>query len=150
MNLLKGSYRMAVGTIFLKTSTPHSLMMTYRTSMSNADGGTKGIYLGCPRNEKKFSLRTETNWKTRSVLVVFRFVSWNQKLKISICFSLFQFVSVFWTYIETTETYRTVSKQTKTTQNFLKNTKICSLLNCFSWSSVCFGSIKTSNLAVSV
>jgi hypothetical protein len=46
----------------------------------------------------------------------------------------FRFVSVFRTYIETTETNRNVSKQTKTTLNFLKNTKICSLSNCFCWS----------------
>jgi amino acid permease len=39
--------------------------------------------------------------------------------------------------METTETNRTVSKQTKTTLNFLKNTKICSLSNCFGWASVC-------------
>ncbi len=34
---------------------------------------------------------------------------------------------MFRTYIETTETNRSVSKQTKTTLNFQKNTKICSL-----------------------
>jgi hypothetical protein len=38
-------------------------------------------------------------------------------------FGLFQFVSVFQTIIETTETNRTVLKQTKTTQNFQKNNK---------------------------
>jgi hypothetical protein len=56
-----------------------------------------------------------------------------------LCFGLFRetknqkfrFVSVFRTYIETPETNRTVSKQTKTTLNFQKNTKICSLSNCF-------------------
>ncbi len=71
-----------------------------------------------------------------------------------ICFGLFRetknkqirFVSVFRIYIETTETNKTVSKQTETTLNFLKNTKICSLSNCFGWSSVCFGSIETSKL----
>jgi hypothetical protein len=46
---------------------------------------------------------------------------------------------VFRTYNETNKKNRTVSKQTKTTQNFLKSTKICSLSNCFGWSSVCFG-----------
>ncbi len=50
---------------------------------------------------------------------------------------LFWFVSVFRTYIETTETNRTVLKQTKTTQKFLKNTKICSLSNCFGWLVFC-------------
>ncbi len=41
-------------------------------------------------------------------------------------FGLFQFVSVFQTYIETTEItelFRNKPKQTKTTLNFLKNTK---------------------------
>ncbi len=48
-----------------------------------------------------------------------------------LCFGLFceiknqnfRFVLVFRTYIETIETNRTVSEQTKTTLNFLKNTK---------------------------
>jgi hypothetical protein len=65
-------------------------------------------------------------------------------------FCLFQFISVFRTYIETTETNRTVSKQTKTTLNFLKNNKICAVSKCFSWSSVCFSSIETSKLSVLV
>ncbi len=53
-------------------------------------------------------------------------------------FCLFRLVSVFRTYIEITETNRTNSKKTETTLNFLKNTKICSLSNCFHWSSVLF------------
>jgi hypothetical protein len=57
---------------------------------------------------------------------------------------------VFRTYIETIETNRTVSKQNETTRNFHKNTKICSLSNCVGWSSVCFGSIETSKLSLSV
>jgi hypothetical protein len=32
----------------------------------------------------------------------------------------------------------------------IKNSKICSLSNCFNWSSVCFGSIETSKLSVLV
>jgi hypothetical protein len=32
----------------------------------------------------------------------------------------------------------------------VKSNKICSLSNCFGWSSVCFGSIETSKLSVSV
>ncbi len=44
-----------------------------------------------------------------------------------------------------TKLFRNKPKQT----NFLKNTKICSLSNCFSWSSVCFSSIETPKLAVS-
>jgi hypothetical protein len=45
------------------------------------------------------------------------------KQTILVCFGLFRFVSVFRTYIETTETNRTVLKQTETTQNFLKKAK---------------------------
>ncbi len=56
--------------------------------------------------------------------------------------------------METTEKNRTVSKQTETNQNnpkfSEKDQKICSLSNCFGWSSVCFGSIETSKLSVSV
>ncbi len=43
-------------------------------------------------------------------------------------FSVFLFA--YLSYIETTETNRAVSKQTKTTLHFQKNTKICPLSNC--------------------
>ncbi len=74
---------------------------------------------------------------------------------VSVCFvkpktKKFWYVSVFRTYIETIETNRTFSKQTESTLNFPKNTKICSLSNCFGWSSVCFDSIETLKLFVSV
>jgi hypothetical protein len=63
--------------------------------------------------------------------------------------------------IEAKQPKQTVSKQTekKTKKNkkkrknpkfSLKNSKICSLSNCFGWSSVCFGSIETLKLSVSV
>ncbi len=62
--------------------------------------------------------------------------------------------------IEAKQPKLTVSKQTKKTRkneknrknpNFsVKNSKICSLSNCFCWYSVCFGSIETSKLFVSV
>jgi hypothetical protein len=61
------------------------------------------IPLGCPRNKQKLiSVRTETNRNK----ICFEFVS--------VCFvkpktTHFRFVSVFRTYIETTETNRTVS-----------------------------------------
>ncbi len=54
---------------------------------------------------------------------------------------------------------QTVSKQTekkekrkkwKSPKFSVKNSKICSLSNCFGWSSVCFGVIETSKLSVSV
>jgi hypothetical protein len=82
---------------------------------------------------KKKQLRSEPKQtKTRSVSVCF--VKPKKK---------FRFVSVFQTYIETFKTNRTVSKQTEATLNFQKNTKICSLSNCFGWSSVRFGSKKS-------
>jgi hypothetical protein len=72
--------------------------------------------------------------------------------------------SPFWYRSETTET--NVSKQTekngknektkkieknrKNPKFSVKNDKICSLSNCFGWSSVCFSSIKTSKLSVLV
>jgi hypothetical protein len=41
-------------------------------------------------------------------------------------------------------------KKTGKTLNFLKNTKICSISNCFGWSSDCLGLIETSKISVSV
>jgi hypothetical protein len=107
----------------------------------------------CPRVSSKrrkfFWVQTETNRnKICFCCVLVCFVKPKTKI-----FRLFQFVSVFQTYIETTETNRTVLNQTETNQNnlkFLKNTKICSLSNCLGWSSVCLGSIETSKLAVLV
>jgi hypothetical protein len=57
------------------------------------------------------------------------------------------------TYIETTETNRTVSNQTETNGNNPKlSEKYLNMLSIelFGLSSVCFGLIKTSKLAVSV
>jgi hypothetical protein len=93
-----------------------------------------------PRNkQKKISVRTKTNQNQ----ICFSFVSVCFVKPKTKSFVLFWSVSVFGTYIKTIETNRTVSKQTETTLNFHKNTKICSLSNCFAWSSVCFGSIET-------
>ncbi len=56
--------------------------------------------------------------------------------------------------IEAKQTRQTVSKQTVTNRNnptfSEKNTKLCSLSNCFGCSSVCFGSIETLKLSLSV
>jgi hypothetical protein len=41
-------------------------------------------------------------------------------------------------------------KKQKNSKFSVKNRKICSLSNGFGWSSVCFGSIKTSKLFVSI
>ncbi len=46
-----------------------------------------------------------------------------------------------------TELFRNKPKQTETTQNFLKNPQIYSLLNCLGGSSVYFGSIETPKLS---
>ncbi len=98
------------------------------------------------KQTKKISVRTETNQKRICFgCVSFCFVKPKTKK-----FCLFRFVLVFRTYIETNKTNRTVSKQPETTRNFMKSTKICSLSNCFGWSSVCFSSIETSKLSVSV
>ncbi len=94
--------------------------------------------------QNKKSVRTETNRNK----ICFGFVS--------VCFvkpKQFRFVSVFRPIskqLKQTELFQNKPQQTKITLNFHKNTKICSLSNCFGWSSVCFGSIETSKLSVSV
>ncbi len=68
-----------------------------------------------PRDEGVARTRVSSKQtETRSVSVVFRFVSWKPKTK---KFFLFPFVSVFRTYIETTETNRTVSNETENNRN---------------------------------
>ncbi len=52
--------------------------------------------------------------------------------------------------IEAKQPKQTEEKNQKNPKFFVKNSKICSLSNCFGWSSVCFGSIATSKLSVSV
>ncbi len=100
------------------------------------------------KQTKKISVRTVTN---RNKICLGLFHETKHKK--------FRFVSVFWTYIETTETNRTDSKHILVffrkfwivlIQNFLKNTKIWSLSNCFGWSTFCFVSIETSILSVSL
>jgi hypothetical protein len=50
--------------------------------------GHQMFRIGCPRNkQKKFRFEPKQT-ETRSVSVVFRFVSWNQKQKISVCFGV--------------------------------------------------------------
>ncbi len=64
--------------------------------------------------------------ETRSVSVVFPFVSWNQKQKKIGLFRCFEPISK---QLKQTELFRKKTEQTDTTLNFLKNTKICSLSN---------------------
>ena len=72
------------------------------------------LFLQCVLEMKNKNFRFELKQtETRSVSRLFRFVSWNPKKK-------FRFVSVFRSYIETTETNRTVSKRTETIQ-YLSN-----------------------------
>ena len=84
----------------------------------------KTLGLGCPRNkQKKISVRTESNRNK----ICFAFVS--------VCFvkqktKIFRFVSVFRTYIETTETNRTVSKQTETNQKYFQQNTYSYSLGC--------------------
>jgi hypothetical protein len=52
---------------------------------------------------------------------------------------------------EKTKKKKKKEKKRKNRENLkfsVKNCKICSLSNCFGWSSVCFGSIETSKLSV--
>jgi hypothetical protein len=94
--------------------------------------------VGCPRNEKKiFSVRTETNRnKICFGCVSVCFVKPKTKI-----FGLFRCFEPISKQPKQTELFRIKPKKTETTQNFLKNTKICSLSNSFGWSSVCYGSI---------
>ncbi len=104
----------------------------------------------CPRNKQQnFSVGTETNRNK----ICFGFVSVCFVKPKTKKFSLFQFVSVFRTYIKTTETNRTVSKQTKTNQNNPKfwekykkmlSIKLIRLVFCLFWfnqniETLCFG-----------
>ncbi len=85
-------------------------------------------------DNKKISVRTEKNEK-RSVLVVFRFVLWNQNQKILVCFGV---SNLYWNNQNKQncfETNRSNPKFSEKYQNML---------------SVCFGSIKTLKLSFSV
>ncbi len=73
--------------------------------------------------------------ETRSVSHLFRFVSWNQKQKISVCFEPISKQQ------KQTDLFRNNPKQTETTLNFLKNTQIYSLLNC--WVGLLFVSVQS-------
>ncbi len=107
---------------------------------SHSPSKGKGVELGCPWNKQKKIRFEPKQTETRSVSVVCWFVSWNKKQKNSVCFGVSNLYRNNWTKQNCFET----------TLKLLKNTKICSLSNCFSWSSVCFGSIETLKLSVSV
>ncbi len=97
--------------------------------------------LGWPRKKKKIPFELKQT-QTRSVSVLFRFVLWNHKQNISVCW-------VFRTYIETIETNRTVSKKpinpkfSKKYQNML-SIKLFRLVFCLFWfnrniETLCYG-----------
>jgi hypothetical protein len=72
--------------------------------------GPNGFELGCPRNKQMFfSVRTKTNRNS----ICFGSFSVCFAKPITIFFGLFWYVSVFRTRFETTETNRSVSKQTE-------------------------------------
>ncbi len=73
---------------------------------------------------------------------LFRETNNNKFLFVSACFSVSNLY-------QNNRNKQNCFEKTETTLNFLKNTKICSLSNCFGQSSVCFSSIETSKLSVS-
>ncbi len=109
------------------------------------DNGNKQNCFESNRNNPKFSEKYQNMLSIKLfqlVFCLFRF-NWNIETR---CFG-----------IEFETTKKTVSKQTKTNRKkpkqrkiLWKNTNICYLSNCFGWSSVCFNSIETSKLSVSV
>ncbi len=124
------------GNILGRDSTVTSSVINYRTRVSSKQ--TKKIQFELKQNLFRlcFGLFRETNNKK------FWFVS--------ISFGLFWCFEPISKQPKQTELFQNKPKQTETTLNFLKNTKICSISNCFRWSSVCFGSIKASKLSVLV
>jgi hypothetical protein len=93
--------------------------------------------LGCPRNKQKICWFQPKQTETRSV-------SRNQKQKILVCFSVLNLYRNNGNKQNCFETNRNNPKFSE------EKKKICSLSNCFGWSSVCFGSIETLKLFVSV
>jgi hypothetical protein len=109
---------------------------------------TTQLQVGCPRNKPKKIVSNQN--KPGRHKICFGCVSVcfvKQKTKNFFLFRCFEPISK---EPKQTELVRNKPKQTKATLNIPKNTKICSLSNCFGWFSVCFGSIETSKLSVSV
>ncbi len=93
------------------------LLYPYMCSVGRVSSKQRNKNFGWNRNE------------TRSVLVVFRFVSWKQKQKSWVCFGILN-----------------LYRNNRNKQNFFETNRN-SFSNCLGWSSVCFGSIKTSKLS---
>jgi hypothetical protein len=98
--------------------------------------------VGCPRNKKKISVRTEPNR--------YRSVSLNQRQKISVCFGLFWCYQPISKQPKQTELFQNNPKQTGKNPKFsekyqnMLSIKLFRLLFCL------FGAIKTSKFSVSV
>ncbi len=77
---------------------------------------TQHPHLGCPRNKQtNISVQTVTN-RNRSVSVVFRIVSWNQKQNILVCFGVLNLYQNNWNKkncFKTNQTNRNNTKQPK-------------------------------------
>jgi hypothetical protein len=124
-------------------------------------------YIETIETNRSVSEQTETNRNNPNFsekfpnILSFKLFGW--------VFCLFQFnrnIETPCLSIETKQPKQTVLKQTKKYQKnekkrknrkkrknpnfFVKNSKICSLSNCSGWTSVCFGSIKTSKVSGSV
>ncbi len=95
------------------------------------------VRVSSKRKKKKFLVRTETNRnKICFGCVSVCFVKPKTKI-----FGLLRCYKPISKQPKQTELFWIKPKQTETTLNFLKNTKILSLSNIFRWSSVFFGSI---------
>ncbi len=92
------------------------------------------LVIGRPRIEKKMSVRIETNRNK----ICFGCVSVCFVKPRTTIFCLFRCFEPISKQPKQTELFRIKLKQTEATLNFQKNTKICSLSNCFGWSSVCW------------
>jgi hypothetical protein len=104
-----------------ENSTTLSILKAYFSKILQIRETTCTSRVGCPRNKQKdFSVRTETN-RNSTCFGSFsvRFVK-----PINYFFGLFRFVSVFRIHYETTETNRSVSKQTEKRRKTGERSKI--------------------------
>jgi hypothetical protein len=126
------TYRLAIFQLYILVQNKSCLYSKHHLDVSSLCLCCTWTCLGYPRNKQITILGSNRN-KPKQDMFRFCFVFLKPKTKI---FLFFRFFSMFRTFIETTGTNRTFSKQTETTLNFLKNAKICSLSNCFGWASV--------------
>jgi hypothetical protein len=104
------------------------------------------------RNNPKFSEKYPNILSLKWFGWVFCLFRFNQKIK-TLCFGIKakQPKQTKKTKKKKNEKNEKKTKKPEKNPKFsVKNGKICSLSSCFGWSSVCFGSIETSKLSVSV